>query len=232
MNIFTKPLQRSIFTFVSSGFGCYKRSMSRRINRGNRCDKCRMKDTHCICCALIGVDNLTHVSILMHYREKVTTTNTGRIAHYLLNNSDIHYRGLIDSPLKEEEILKKGYTPLYLFPSENSIALTEDYLTAISGKVQLIVPDGSWRQAKRVSKREGFLKNIPHVKLPDASHGIFFLRRKVMDEGVSTLEAIARAIGIIESKNIQINLENVFRIMVEKTLETRGKKLENYEHRQ
>lgn len=206
--------------------------MSRNTNRRNRCDKCRMKDTHCICEHLVGYNNLTPVSILMHYRERVTTTNTGRIAHYLLNNSDIHFRGLIESPLKEDAILKTGYTPLYLFPSEQSVPLTEELVQSFQGKVQLIVPDGSWRQAKRVSKRENFLKNVLHVKLPDTTSGIFFLRRKVMDEGVSTLEAIARAIGIIESKVIQKTLEDVFRIMVEKTLETRGKKIENYEHQQ
>jgi DTW domain-containing protein YfiP len=206
--------------------------MGRKVKQDNRCEKCRMIDTHCICDQLIGQNSATNVSILMHYRERITTTNTGRIAHYLLNNSEIHIRGLAQQPLQEEDVLKPEYTPLFLFPSEHSVFLTEELLTSLGGKIQLIVPDGSWRQAKRVGKREGFLKNVLHVKLPDTSNGIFFLRRKVMDEGISTIEAIARALGIIESQAIQKNLENVFRIMVEKTLETRGKKLENYECRQ
>lgn len=168
----------------------------------------------------------------MHYREEITTTNTGRIAHYLLNASDIHLRGLVEKPLQGEIVLKTNHTPLYLFPSEHAVMLTEDFVSSIKGKIQLIVPDGSWRQAKRVSKRESFLKNVTHVKIPDTSSGIFFLRRKVMDEGVSTIEAIARALGIIESTSLQKNLQDVFRIMVEKTLETRGKKLEEYECQQ
>jgi DTW domain-containing protein YfiP len=191
-----------------------------------------MIESHCICTHLVPFNNSTHVSILMHYRENVTTTNTGRIAHYLLRQSDIHFRGLIEQRLSEETVLRPGLTPLYLFPSEHSVPLTEDLVNSYNGKIQLIVPDGSWRQAKRVSKRESFLKNVTHVKLTDTSSGIFYLRRKVMDEGVSTIEAIARALGIIESKVLQKNLEDVFRIMVEKTLETRGKKLENYECQQ
>jgi DTW domain-containing protein YfiP len=163
----------------------------------------------------------------MHHRETITTTNTGRIAHFLLNNSSIHYRGLIASPLNEADVLKRGYTPLYLYPSEESVTLTPELVQSL-GKIQLIVPDGSWRQAKRVARREPFLKNVKHVKLLDATSGIFFLRRKIKEEGVSTIEAIARALGVIESPELQQNLENVFKIMVEKTLETRGKKLENY----
>ena len=178
---------------------------------------------------LVGLNNLTHVSILMHFRENITTTNTGRIAHFLLNNSEIHYRGLIENTLKEENVLKTGYTPLFLFPSETSIPLTPDFAQSLGTPIQLIVPDGSWRQAKRVGRREGFLKDVQHVRLADPTPGIFYLRRKIKEEGVSTLEAIARALGAIESKELQQNLENVFRVMVEKTLETRGKKLEHYE---
>lgn len=202
---------------------------SRKANRGHRCDKCRMKNTHCICEHLIGESNQTPVSILMHFRERITTTNTGRIAHFLLNNSEIHYRGLIKNTLKEENILKPGYIPLFLYPSENAVPLTPEFIQSLGQKIQLIVPDGSWRQAKRVARREAFLKNVTHVKLQDATPGIFFLRRKIKDEGVSTLEAIARALGVIESQNIQTKLEQVFRVMVEKTLETRGKKIEHYE---
>ncbi len=201
--------------------------MSRKANKGNRCFKCKMKDTHCICEHLVGINNLTPVTILMHYREAITTTNTGRIANFLLNNSSVHYRGLIDQ--KIESPLLANHTPLYLYPSENAEVLTHELVQKIGGKIQLIIPDGSWRQAQKVAKRESFLKDTLHIKLPDSPPGIFFLRRKIKDEGVSTLEAIARALGIIESKELQNNLESVFRIMVEKTLDTRGKKLANYE---
>ena len=203
--------------------------MSRKINRGERCDKCRMKDTHCICELLVPIDNVTPVTILMHYRENITTTNTGRIAHFLLKNSSVQYRGLIDSQLKEEDVISKEHTPLFLYPSENSITLTSDFISTLKKPAQLIVPDGSWRQARKVNKREPFLKDVQCVKLEDISNGIFYLRRKVKEEGVSTLEAIARALGTIESPTLQKKLEEVFKVMIEKTLDTRGKRLENYE---
>ncbi len=187
-----------------------------------------MKDTHCICEHLVPMEHKTPVDILMHFRERITTTNTGKIAHFLLKNSRIHYRGLINSPLSESDVMISGYTPLYLYPSESSVTLTPELVQSL-GKVQLIVPDGSWRQAKRVARRESFLKDAIHVKLPISTPGIFYLRRKIKQEGVSTLEAIARALAIIESTEIRDRLENVFRIMIEKTLETRGKKLEHYE---
>src|SRR5690606_23200744 len=82
----------------------------RKANKGHRCDKCRMKESHCICEHLVPMEHITPVTILMHFRERITTTNTGKIAHFLLKNSDIHYRGLIDSPLKESDVLKENHT--------------------------------------------------------------------------------------------------------------------------
>jgi len=161
----------------------------------------------------------------MHHRETVTTTNTARIAHKLLSQSEIHLRGRIDEKLSQEMVFKKGYTPVYLYPSEKAQLLTEETLKTLARPIQLIVPDGSWRQTRRVSKREKYLEDILHVKLALEKPSLFFLRRKVKNEGMSTLEAIARSLGVLESREIQEKMENVFRIMVERTLETRGKKL-------
>lgn len=176
----------------------------------------------------MALHNHNPVTILMHRREAITTTNTGRIASFLLNNSSIHYRGFIDQQI--ENVLLPDHTPLFLYPSEDAATLTPEFVQKLGDrKIQLIVPDGSWRQARKVAKREPSLKGVQHIKLADAGSGLFFLRRKIKDEGVSTMEAIARALGIIESAHLQLHLEKVFRIMVERTLDTRGKKLENYE---
>ncbi len=187
----------------------------------------------CICSLLTPISesllpHKTFVSILMHSRETVTTTNTARMALKLLPQSKVHLRGRKDYPLKPEEILMTSHHPLYLYPTEESLELNPSFLATLDKPIQLIVPDGSWRQTRKFAKREDWLKSMTHVKLPDASKTLFFLRRRVKTNGISTFEAIARALGLIETTQVQTHMEEIFQTMVDRTLQTRGRSLEQY----
>jgi len=71
-------------------------------------------------------------------------------------------------------------------------------------------------------RREPALVGIPHVKLPAGPPSEYRLRVQRNETGVCTLEAVARAIGILESKDAQSKLELMLRVMVERTLWSRG----------
>ncbi len=197
--------------------------MSRKANRGNRCPHCYMKNSLCICEFLLQIETQTLVTVLMHKRETYTTTNTARIATSILKNSEILLRGVQEEPLLQERVFRSHYTPILLYPSEKSTPLKKEIFKG--QKIQLIVPDGSWRQTRKFSKREPYLDKIPHVHLEPSKPSLFFLRRKIKPDGVSTMEAIARALGILESPTVQEKLEEVFLIHIERTLKSRGQKL-------
>lgn len=196
--------------------------MSRKAHRGKWCVECKMKSHVCICSLINPLLNQTHITIIMHHREDISTTNTARIVLKMLKNSDKHFRGLIDKPLRREDVLKPGFKPIYLFPSENSKPLRVEEFDG--QKLQIIVPDGSWRQAKKFSRRESFLNELPHYRLPNKVPNNFFLRKQTKNDGVSTIEAIAHAISIVESSAIKDSLMHVFNEMVSRTLSTRGVK--------
>jgi DTW domain-containing protein YfiP len=61
------------------------------------------------------------------------------------------------------------------------------------------------------------------VKLPAGAPSEFRLRHEHRENGMSTFEAIARSLGIIEGANVQQELEAIFKIRVERTLWSRGK---------
>jgi DTW domain-containing protein YfiP len=146
----------------------------------------------------------------------------------ILPQSNLYVRGLINKPLNPDEIILSTHQPLYLYPTESSQILTNELIKSYNKPIQLIVPDGSWRQTRRFVKRESWLKSIPHIHLPDTHHTLFFLRRRVKAHGVSTFEAITRALGIIETIDLQSHMEIIFKTMIERTLKTRGKNLEQY----
>ena len=75
--------------------------------------------------------------------------------------------------------------------------LTPDFVCRLSGPVNLIVPDASWRQTKKFVRRELGLVGIPHVRLPPGPLSVYRLRAQRFDQNLCALEAIARAIGIL-----------------------------------
>jgi len=111
---------------------------------------------------------------------------------------------------------------LLLYPSPISIELTPEFVSRLPGPVNLIVPDASWRQTKRFVRRDPGLAGIRHVKLPPGPLSEYRLRAQQSDQNLCTLEAIARAIGILECPQSQASLETLLRVFVERTLWARG----------
>ena len=193
--------------------------MSRRGNAPNRCVRCRMHASLCVCSLLPRLETRTRVCLVIHRFEDRKPTNTGRLATECLVNSQVVVRG---EPLEAEAALAwdAGTEPLVLFPYDDALPLAQ--FAGHERPVTLIVPDGNWRQASKVPKRVPELRGVRCVTLPPGVASRYRLRTEAHDKGMSTLEAIARAVGILESVAIQRELERVLDVMVERTLWSRG----------
>jgi DTW domain-containing protein YfiP len=188
-----------------------------------------MRHELCICKEITACRELIEkkksknkIHILMHHRERHLTTNTGRLAALSIPGCEIHYRGLPLRPLNCEKLILDDHETLLLYPSDDATVLSEEFLKTISKPINLIVPDGSWRQAFKVAKREESLKNVKKITLKSGQLSKYRLRREPKESGLATFEAIARAWGLIEGAEIQTKLENIFDLMVERTLKSRG----------
>jgi DTW domain-containing protein YfiP len=62
------------------------------------------------------------------------------------------------------------------------------------------------------------------VRLPEGPTRRFELRKHPQAERLSTFEAIARALGILEGPEVQQELERILHLKVERTLDTRGRR--------
>lgn len=178
----------------------------------------------CICELIPSIDIKTRVIVLMHYRESVLPTNTGKLAILTLKNSELRFRGQPSSEqVTAEGLFHDDRTTLLLYPDSTAQSLTQEYVETLGRPINLIVPDGSWRQARKMGTREPALAGVSHVKLMPGPLSEYRLRREHKPEGLATFEAIARALGIIEGPGIQSQMEHVFRVMVERTLWSRGR---------
>jgi DTW domain-containing protein YfiP len=116
--------------------------------------------------------------------------------------------------------LHSGTRPLLLFPHESALDLRR--LAGSKEPITLIVPDGTWRQASKVRQRVRGLDAVPCVTLPPGPPSRYRLRFEPHDGGLATIEAIARAFGILEGRYVEEALLTVFGAMVERTLWARG----------
>lgn len=193
--------------------------MSRRANGEHRCEKCRMHQSVCVCAMLPRIETRTRLVLVIHRLEVRKTTNTGRLGTMCLPNSETVVRGH-EHENEPRAAWPEGSQPLLLFPFEDAVPLT--HYANSERPVTLFVPDGNWRQASKVRKRLPGMESVPCVLLPKSEREPRRLRVESRDDGLATIEAIARALGILEGPHVEDALLFVFRAMVERTLWTRG----------
>lgn len=195
----------------------------RRSTQGKRCERCRINKIHCFCDQIKVHATNTRVSIIMHHREKHLTSNTAKLATLTMSNATIYQRGLPDRPFSLEHLkLEPGVLPLYLFPDEDAQELNEQFLETHPGPYHLIVPDGTWSQAKKVRRREPGLSDLLCVKLPESTKGEYKLRKGVRDDGVCTFEAVIYALEVLEDKAIAQDLLRQFRLLNDRVAKSRS----------
>lgn len=193
--------------------------MTRRDNSRRRCLGCRMHESLCVCALIPTLTTQTRLLLVMHRAEVPKPTNTGRLAAQCLVNSEILVRGRAGAPTPPF-VADPARQPVFLFPNPEAVPL--ERFARAAKPVTLIVPDGTWRQASKVYNRVSGFREVPCVALPDGPPSIYRLRSEAHAHGLATIEAIARAMGVLEGDTIRRALEHVFRVMVERTLWSRG----------
>lgn len=158
----------------------------------------------------------------MHVLESRRTSNTGRLVPLALSNSSICLRGDRDGPTQASGLVPAGYIGLVLYPSSDSVIIDRSFVESLEKPVALIALDGSWSQAARMARREPSLMGLARVRLPDGPPSSYRLRAQQNPTRVCTFEAVARALGVLEGAEVQRELENFFRAMVERMLWARG----------
>lgn len=194
------------------------RRAARGTRPGHRCPACRMHVAWCVCDDIPRLSLRTRIVVVMHQRERHKTTATAPLALQAIESAELHLHGLPDAPLDLRHLHDEGRRVLVLFPSEDAVELAP---SPDRREVTLVVPDGSWRQASKAVRRIPGLAEAPKVVLPAGPPTAWRLRREPREGGLATLEAIARAVGVLESPEAQAALEALFRRVVERTLWTR-----------
>jgi DTW domain-containing protein len=197
-----------------------KRSPERKRKTKEPCSRCGLHLARCICSLIPKLDLKTRVLLVIHAKELKRTTNTGRLALEALSNSGLRVRGEGRVPLDLSHDLDTQYETVVLYPSDDAIELSDLKATK---PIQLIVPDGNWRQAGKMKGRQPELKGLKSVKVSEVMPAAGqTLRKEHFEGGKSTLEAIAQALHVIEGAAASEPLFVLYRAKLAATLEGRG----------
>ncbi len=186
------------------------------------CTVCYLNRNLCICEVIPTIDLKTKISIIVHKKELKRTTNTGRLALRALTNSEMRIRGDGKDVLDLSDLLTPQYRSVLFFPCYDAQELTSDFVAQSDLPIHLIVPDGNWRQARKVPHRHRELSKIPRVKISTPNLASEHLRKETSEYGMSTLEAIGRALAIIEGVVVGNQLLSLYQAKLKATLIGRG----------
>jgi len=187
-----------------------------------RCSLCGASLTLCMCAEVPRLDLRTKIALVIHHRELSRSSNTGLLALQSLVHSEVRIRGESREALDLSGLLSPEYRSLLFYPSADALELDRELVCLDSRPIQLIVPDGTWRQARKIHSRHPELRNIPRVKISAPNRGTFQLRAQSRRERMATLQAIACALRIIEGDLVAARLMKLYHARVDRTLRARG----------
>ena len=137
-------------------------------------------------------------------------------------NSEMRVRGQSRKTLDLRDLLTSQYRTLLFYPSVDAVELDKELVAQDQKPIQLIVPDGTWRQASKVHFRHPELRDVKRVMISTPNIFKFHLRFQHRREGMATLQAIAQALGVIEGDFVKAQLMKLYRAKLEQTLLVRG----------
>lgn len=177
------------------------------------CSRCYLRQENCLCAALPRLPTSTEVIIVRHVAESRLTSNTGRLAALCLPNSRvIDYEGGLAF---DASAIRSSHCHL-LYPGAPTATPCENIR-------QIVVLDATYRQARRMFKRIDALRSLPILSLSAPLHAPHRLRQPPHPDGMSTIEAIAEALDLLEPPSVRSSLYQAYAAFVERSDRQRGR---------
>ncbi|MGN6107530.1 MAG: tRNA-uridine aminocarboxypropyltransferase [Kofleriaceae bacterium] len=176
-----------------------------------RCERCLFQQRVCLCGDIPDIETRTQVVIVRHHLETWRSSNSGRLAHLALRNSLLVDHGgargpAVLPPLAGAWLLYPEGEPIRSAPAPHPR--------------QLVVLDATWSQARRMFRKLGALRGLPILRLPDEPVPSARLRESPAPGRVSTIEAIAKALRLLEGDDPGARLERLFQTAVARAAST------------
>ena len=183
-----------------------------------QCSRCLRPVTHCLCALIPNLDSRTRVLLLQHPSEVNHALNTARLAALGLNNAQL----VVGEVFEDLPTLLNvpGYQARLLFPADDARALQA--YARDDQPLLLVVPDGTWRKARKLLHLNPLLAALPRVTLAEGAVSRYRLRKAPGPGALSTVEAIVQALQVLEAPASFDLLLNPFEALIEGQIAAMG----------
>ena len=185
-----------------------------------QCPRCLRPQTHCLCELIPQLESRTRVLLLQHPSEVNHALNTARLAALGLTNAELRVGEVFDD--LAALLNPPGYRARLLFPGDDTQLLQTDMSQDEHLPLLLVVPDGTWRKARKLLHLNPLLAQLPRVTLPEGAVSRYRLRKAPGPGALSTLEAIVQALEILEAPASFAPLLRPFEALIEGQIEAMG----------
>lgn len=172
------------------------------------CNRCHYPLKTCVCKHISELTLPIKLLIIQHPKEAEHAKNTARLVTLCAPQASI-VSASDGNAMEAARTLCKPNETVVLYPCEDSQPLELLDNEATSRLQQLIVIDGSWKQAYSIMQQHSWLKTIPayHFKHTPATR--YRIRHTSIEQGLSTLEATAYAVHCLFNSPYQplLNLQ-------------------------
>ncbi|AKS08744.1 tRNA-uridine aminocarboxypropyltransferase [Pseudomonas trivialis] len=191
-----------------------------------QCSRCLRPTTHCLCALIPSLDSRTRVLLLQHASEVNHALNTARLAALGLTNAQLVVGEVFDDlPIL---LNPPGYQARLLFPAEDAQPL-QAYAPG-DQPVLLVVPDGTWRKARKLLHLNPLLMALPRVTLSAGAVSRYRLRKAPGPGALSTVEAIVQALQVLEAPTSFEPLLKPFEALIDGQIAAMGQEVFQRNH--
>lgn len=122
-----------------------------------QCPRCQRPQSHCLCPLIPNLDSRTRVLLLQHPSEVNHALNTARLAALGLRNAELIVGEVFED--LPRLLNQAGYQAQLLFPANDAQPL-QTYGPS-DEPLLLVVPDGTWRKARKLLHLNPLLAALP-----------------------------------------------------------------------
>jgi len=191
-----------------------------------QCPRCLRPATHCLCPLIPRLDSRTRVLLLQHPSEVNHALNTARLAALGLVNAQWVVGEVFEG--LETLLSPPGYQARLLFPADDAQPL-QAYVPS-DEPLLLVVPDGTWRKARKLLHLNPLLAALPRVTLAKGAESRYRLRKAPGPGALSTVEAIVQALQVLEAPTSFEPLLKPFEALIEGQIAAMGQEVFQKNH--
>ncbi|TDK58082.1 tRNA-uridine aminocarboxypropyltransferase [Pseudomonas moraviensis] len=191
-----------------------------------QCPRCLRPQSHCLCPLIPRLDSRTRVLLLQHPSEVSHALNTARLAALGLSNAELIVGEVFEDLPKL--LNQPGYQARLLFPAEDAQPL--QVYAPNDQPMLLVVPDGTWRKARKMLHLNPLLAALPRVALTEGGVSRYRLRKAPGPGALSTIEAIVQALETLEAPTTFAPLLKPFEALIEGQIAAMGEEVFQRNH--